>query len=423
MAVRHPYHFVPFRRNVPRETPQRPAGRSGSFECVLETLTPLCLKKHFEVLHRDGHAPYLTGSSLKGMVRSFLQMFGAGCGMNYDFEAKDKLPIPPTKLEERGLGLCTIEAACSVCRMFGFVNGDKSWGAKVRIRNSCPPPDWTNNQWLAMDNGGEKGLPRMMSYGPYRRSFYYPEGEAAGWKFYLHAKKQSRVHQDFASGDCVPAGIRFCFRVDYEGLTEEEFALLRFGLCLAVSNKVSGKRVALHHKVGYGKPLGYGSCEITISRETERSGFFQSDRPAAAPAFDLQPYFDLPGFGAIRKYCSWDEASDELQYPGGNWLLKNKDGTIPEFEAYLRQAAKAASPEDESAIVPVEPEPTLPDVLRVRVTSIKKNLVRIETMEEFGQPPKKYWTSFPVSPYFRKRVGDEYEQNVKELEKPLETLK
>lgn len=398
MAVRHPYHFAGFRNILNRECPQRfpPGGRSGIFSCRLTTLTPLCLKAHFASLRAKGEAPFLTGSSLKGTVRSFLQLLGAGCGMQYEYiPRKDQPEVTPPELG--GLSACASGEACPVCRLFGYVYGNSAWAAKVRFHDSERAAEWNPSRWMAMDNGKA----RMESQGPYRAGFYGPPDQPAGWKYYLHSKSLTGVDFRFHSPDCVPAGVSFEFRVDYQGLTPEEYTLLRFGLSLLdVSRKIQW-----HHKVGYGKPLGYGSCKVEI----ESQGREVHNATAEDDGAILEKYLgDARYVGRLAKYLDFLRAADALQYPGGAWLQDNPKGSIADYETWL--ASNATS-------VPPKQSPRITDVpsgrVTLRVTSCRNNVVKAETVDGFGERQARYRATWTAKSMFdRKNAGDLVEAEV-----------
>jgi hypothetical protein len=288
--------------------------------------------------------------------------------MNYEFD-----PDNPPELGV--LAACGKGEACAVCRIFGYVTDDSGWAAKVRFHDSTPLANWNDARWVPMGSGKA----RMPAHGPKRTSFYGPSSAPAGWKFYLHAKALTGSNEQFRSDDCVPAGSTFMFRVDYAGLTEEEYALLRFGLCL------QGSKLQLHHKVGYAKPLGYGSCLVELVEGGE------------ACHFDLSAYLDDRGpFRVISKYCDFKKAADELLYPGGTWLLDNPTGTIADYELWLN------GPEP-----PPPPPPPPSGRVKVRVTSCVGVIVKAETEQTYGEPPRKYRTTFKVTSTFNRPKKDD----------------
>ena len=163
MIIRHPYTFIPFPEILPRtgwpggiasgHERYQPGTFSGALDCILTTVSPLCIKEHFGQIHKTGAPPYIPGSSLKGMLRNTMQILGLGCvGQQFqNKKAKEyerKGAIDPLDLGD--LTACSKEETCMVCRLFGYgVEKDGSsddepfgWAARLRVFDSGPAQDW-----------------------------------------------------------------------------------------------------------------------------------------------------------------------------------------------------------------------------------------------------------------------------------------
>ena len=262
MRIRHPYNFVPFAPPLAREAMAtaanherfRPDLHSGTLHCTLETLSMLCIRPHFEDLRTRPLDAYLPASSLKGMARSMAQTLGAGCASLFEDHTEDpkhrremrlwrdsgmrgSKPAPRQRIapDLTGFEPCTQTAACVVCRVFGYAPGKDAdqgdplsgWAGKIRFHDSRPAQNW-DGCWVQPPRGNA----RWQAQGTYHTPFYYPDSanpsKPAGWKVYLHAKEITGAAEGFRPEACIPKGAFFDFDVDYENLSGEEFAVLRF---------------------------------------------------------------------------------------------------------------------------------------------------------------------------------------------------
>jgi hypothetical protein len=214
-------------------------GLSGVWKCVLETRTPLCIKSLFDRLAPPANKPaFLPGSSLRGMLRNTFQVLGAGCSYSYDWPGRN---VPG---EHSDLVECNRYDACPMCRVFGFVEGDFSWGGKVRFCDSEP----LAVQWVTVSVPKERP----------------PNPDGDGWMIFP-------VTPATNAGQfpcwCVPEYTQFRFRMDYWNLSEEEFDVLKFALTL----RYDPWKIALLHTLGYAKSAGLGACKITITDDKSRA--------------------------------------------------------------------------------------------------------------------------------------------------------
>jgi hypothetical protein len=422
MTIRHPFTFVPFPATLPREKwpGNRPSGHesyqpntlSGTFECTLTTITPLCIKEHFSQLHGKPAPPFIPGSSLKGMLRNTLQILGFGCaGQQFQNKTarqqeKDK-KIPPLELGH--MKPCDEGEACMVCRVFGYGvkkegrhDDDEAepfgWAAKVRIFDSEPAQDWNENRWVWMNDGACSvggHIPAMpQDQGPRHKAFYYPfgDGRPAGWKVYRHATRVTKIDDGYASGDCVKSGTRFPFRVEFESLSAAEFAAFQFALSLTHECPTHGDLASgrLLHKMGYGKGVGMGSCRVEITRRESLAvrRFFQE--PASAPAGEpcgLATLLDSQIFKGFRDARSTSGAADLLVFPTWQEFKDSPGKSIDDYDQFLaRQRPEVRFPQPPPPPHPPrQPDPiSLPKVVTGLITSIKNNVVRGETVEEYN---------------------------------------
>ncbi len=197
---------------------------SGAWICALEALTPVCIQSAFAKL-TDKDKAFLPGSSLRGMVRNVAEVLGAGCA-----EFHEGRPEPPEILATP----CTEEAACLVCRVFGFVHGDYSWAGEVRFHDTL-----------------SAAVP-WVKFGLSRAGFGGGGDGEEGWRVFPHRLPklpEGRIR-------CAATGSKFQFRVDYLNLDAEEYGLVKFALTLQHGE------IDLCHKLGYQKAQGLGSVLI-----------------------------------------------------------------------------------------------------------------------------------------------------------------
>jgi len=412
MIVRHPFIIVPFPETLSREPwPERGAGGhetfrkgafSGEFVCTLTTVTALCIKEHFRILHWDQKAPFIPGSSIRGMLRNTMQVLGFGCaGQQYQNQkARDQAEaelIP--KLELGHMGPCTRESACMVCRIFGYAVNDGSeekaapfgWAGKVRVLDSAEAPLWRQEMWKGINEvacsvaGYDPAQPQ--DHGPKRLAFYYKDGRPAGWKVYRHAKQVTRIHDsgvetpNYHSHDCVPARMSFAFRLEFENLTPSEYSALEFVLTLSHTcpTHSAENAIELAHKLGYGKGVGLGSCRITIDQRIFQSAarFLGETGGGNPPAFNLDEMFSSEVLKSVVKARKVKGAPDLLLFPKWTWFGRELKGTIGKFDQDLgAQELHVECPP------PPAPE-ALPGSVRCVITGMKA-IIKGETAEEYN---------------------------------------
>jgi CRISPR/Cas system CSM-associated protein Csm3 (group 7 of RAMP superfamily) len=395
--IRHPYQFIRFARNAPairNLTPAAMTGHervdpelySGTFHCELEAVTPLSIKQHFADLRRIRSRVWLPGSSIKGMIRNLAEMLGAGCTLYFGYKTQRRSPVDPhTPIQP-----CGPNAACPVCRIFGYAPPRKEggWQGKARFHDSASLP---RVQWMESPSGGNA---RLQFQDARHTAFYGTTQNPAGWKIYRHAKKATAAHPDFIA-PCVPSGTVFSFNVDFENLCAEEFAILQF--CLSLDHQCpehsADHAIRLCHKLGYGKGLGLGSCRIRVKTQLEDPRRYFGKSKIAEPAQPrdclLRAYLQQPGFEMVKSCLSWEGAADRLEFPDQKWFLGHSRDSIAQFEEEKNRGTQPV----ESGRVPIadltttRPAPTglpLNKRVKVKLTLIKGAQAAGVTLEEFG---------------------------------------
>ncbi|MBZ5534281.1 MAG: hypothetical protein LAO20_22885 [Acidobacteriia bacterium] len=396
---------------------------SGVLHCELETLTLLSLKQHFADLKRGDRA-WLPGSSIKGMVRNVAEMIGAGCTLYFKYKktreknfTEPRTPIRP----------CSAGNACLVCRVFGYAppGEEGGWQGKARFHDS---ESVIGVRWEESPGGGSG---RLQFHDARHTAFYGTTLNPAGWKIYPHGRNETRAQQGFIS-TCVPKSTKFSFRVAYENLDEEEFAVLRFALSLQ-HQCAQHLEVRLCHKLGYGKGLGLGSCRVNITKiepENPRRYLGESKVLASSPSPEclLAPYLLSPGFDMVKECLNWETAADRLEFPSQDWFADNSDKSIKYFEDEKNQQAAPAAvatpahrmviPQGGASQATPKGLPLNKRVL-VRVTEKKGNRAICETVEEFEGA--RYVGSFESGYMIAK--GDTYSVKVESVDNAKHTFK
>lgn len=428
MVLRHPYRFVRFPSTLDRVEKHEWAGHerllpghiSGVIECRLRTLTPLCEKQLFSDLKSRGRTPYLPGSTLKGLVRTTAQMLGAGCGgMQYSKPEHGDVTLPPH------LAGCKSESACLVCRVFGYSveKTEFGWAGKARFRDSDEVNAWTDQSWETMGIDGvitpSRPPARWQDPGPRHRPFYFEPGtdKPLGWKVYRHAKYVVKPDPEFGSDACVPAGREFRFQVEVENLTEEEAAVFSLALTLKHECPVhKGKNsVGLSHKLGYGKSIGMGSCDIEIVefRPISASRLLGAENDARTlPACGVTKYIDSPSFRDMERTLDWNKRADVLVFPKYGWFKDPaKFGkTISDYEADLNAEKLVilepkTTKKEEIAAPSASATVGIPKEVRFRVIRVPNNKIEGETVEAYNG--RKYKVLYINAGYPKPKTGQE----------------
>lgn len=205
---------------------------------------------------RRGGRPVLPGAAFKGVVRAVAEAVSRSCGPHF--------PACPDGMSDGGR---QVPAACPACRLFGWVGKGSAYRSRVRFGefDLADPPD-SAVQVL--------GLPALF---PPR--IQRPRAR----KFYLH---RPSVERGPVPAEVVRPGAAFTGQVWFEGLDQQELALLAFAL---------GLDGTFQPKVGRGKSAFLGSVRVELEQALLRRGqkeaeldlrglaasYGQGDRPVA----------------------------------------------------------------------------------------------------------------------------------------------
>lgn len=267
----NPYRMIPVREKIERRPPQtheKFRGKSGIISCTLENLTPLFVGKNQlnqqAFLTRNGK-PVIPGSSLKGMLRSLSEVIGGGCNI---IDSKGQY--------NKSLAACNNASnLCIACRMFGMRSNARVHTGNVSVGDALIREDTpeTKNFQILLSSCGTR-------HEPFYRSPKTGQLDGKSRKYYFHQPLRTdsvpnvpeKLKPHAWDIKALLPSHHFDFEVHFSNLTQDELELLMYALvleeeCQSVIGdeklKLSGP---LRHKIGNAKPLGLGSCHITINK-------------------------------------------------------------------------------------------------------------------------------------------------------------
>ena len=273
----NPYRWVRVSdRAVQHEIPgyhHRLSGISGRLTCELVALTPVFVgaggKTGEFVRHEGNKQPYIPATSLKGAIRSLVEVVGNAAVPAQNVYAEVDEPHQPSKA-------CDGSRLDVAARMFGYLDRGNVFSGLVcfsdaELVGSDPSPNRWNQYNVAV------GQPKR------KHRAFYPDN--ARRKFYHHHCNLKKLVSppagitQTAPVRPAPPGTRFQFTVNFTNLRETELDLLLYCLVLEEEATVTLSPAALgrganqegitlkgplRHKVGGAKPHGAGSVRISV---------------------------------------------------------------------------------------------------------------------------------------------------------------
>lgn len=216
---------------------------------------------------KNGRGEYIIpGSSLKGMLRTVAEALGNGCltlfGGDYEQHRVNYRPKVPREFYRCDQS----DNLCITCRTFGMLSGRSVFLGKVNVGDAV-----AYSEKIYVYDRPIYTKP-LMEPKPRHASFYLdPTGQhIAGRKFYFHHSPDYEPLTDsrliyFGNKPAnryiqpLDYGTQFHFRVDFTNLEEDEFGVLLLSIMLEEN---------MRHKIGYAKPLGLGSVQLTPTSMT-----------------------------------------------------------------------------------------------------------------------------------------------------------
>lgn len=279
MSFANPYNFVAINEEkIPREkdlvTHEKFSRHSGKLVCNIRFISNFITagtnnKREKKQLLINRKA-CIQASSLKGMLRATAEAISNSC-ISLMSRSHEGLVN-----ENALINSCNVDnGLCICCRLFGTTaKEDKtneesfSFRGKIRLSDAEYIGYYDEgNVKTGADPFSIKYLKNhlLSSPKPQHESFYLNGTKIKGRKFYYHQKSDKLLdssERDTAKVTLIKEGAVFQFTLTFENLTEEEYALLLWTIEL---------EPGLGHRIGMGKPIGLGSCEIEITELKEIS--------------------------------------------------------------------------------------------------------------------------------------------------------
>ena len=285
----NPYDFIPLGNPSARRPPpghDTLPSTAGNIRARLTTQGPFLIARQ-----NHGQNPItpleagkvIPGSSLKGMFRSLAEMAGGGCiSLSSSLYERGEYRYRRHAEAPGAFAPCSdIDQLCVTCRMFGALIRGAAWKRLVAPGEA---------RW---QGGGGMAPTRLFNVivgqpKPDHAAFYVKGNRVRGRKAYYHhpdAIIQSAPARQVAFGALQTFQVRalepgqvYELNVRHEGLEADEYALLLYALFL---------EEGLAHKLGWGKPMGFGSVKI---------------EPLGIEETDLRARYRRGGGSATRKH-------------------------------------------------------------------------------------------------------------------------
>ena len=337
----NPYNFVSLNEDGPDRKKEYPGQHkfhgdrySGTLHCQLNVLTPLIsidqrdfrlyqLKENdditpLKVPHgkkkgqtyerikcfkflKDRHgSPILQGASLKGMVRSVYEAINNSClCMAATEKNKGKNSYKFNDLGAYRNSECrNHNELCPACSLFGTVNENVHFQGRVFIKDAILPEGCLSPkpplEIKAENTKPYKFLKELSGPKPRHHPTYGKNGQRggdiAGRKFYYHHQnpkfdviEQNSNDRSSAIDEIALPGCVFEFQIYVANLKSEELSTLLLAIELDEG---------LGHKIGLGKAIGLGSCQISI--DPEKSVLYRpSDRYSSLVNDKISDWYSL----------------------------------------------------------------------------------------------------------------------------------
>lgn len=351
----NPYRLIPIREEIRRRPPrthERVSGNSGVLSCTLVNLTPLFIGGHGA---GNFHPPMLRqnkrvipGASLKGMLRSLVEIVGGGC-----FVVQNERMPHDAKHDS-----CEkTDELCVGCRMFGMIGKQVHMG-NVRIGDALIREERAETIPLEVLLANNK-----LRHEPFYRNPNSSRLDGNNRKLYFHQPKRKESTPPIPASisdkawriDAVKPGHHFDFEIQFVNLAEDELDLLVYALALEENVEVAvGKgedRVRLsgplRHKIGNAKPAGLGSSHIEIRKMVRLpepgKRFASLSGGTMGATLEGKALRDeigkrtakwrddtSPTMTALRKMMVWDESDPrDFRYPDYTWFKNSQNSGTP----------------------------------------------------------------------------------------------
>lgn len=298
----------------------KPGNLTGKIICTLKNLTPLFTggekientgknSQHTKILFLcDSQNYIISASTLKGTIRNIIEVITTSCIKN---------------VEEKGVPEefkpCTVQdKLCFACRLFGSTGDNEQKNTDEKgIKNSATLggrvffTDATLKKSEAKIIDSPVTMANLSSPSTNKKKYYYQQNgnTIRGRKFYWHHEdkielgkeikfKKVRETKSNSSLQYLKSDNIFTFEIGFKNLTDIELGVLIYSLQL---------EEGLAHKIGMGKPLGLGTCEIKIEKLLIESGDKYKSFTKSYKNGDISFYKDI----CIKRYM--DDKRKEIK--------------------------------------------------------------------------------------------------------------
>ncbi len=345
----NPYDFIPLgepSRRQPAPGHDFLARSGGTIRAQIETLGPFLIAEQNRgsqnAIRPLKQGRIIPGSSIKGMLRTLAEIVGGACiSLSGSLYQRGRYSYAAAE-EPRGFAPCeNPRRLCSTCRMFGMLHRSTAWKGLIEPGEAVlPAPDRPRTATHNVVVGQPK---------PSHSSFYVKDGKIRGRKaYYPHpdqllvsppAHKASFGARQTIQLEALEPGQRYEFTLRHQGLDDDSYALLLYAMFL---------EGGLAHKLGWGKPMGFGSVRITpISieeidlRARYRRGGDQATTHYGGGAAEGR-VSALTGriradqserMTTLRRILAFPGPDVVFQYPKFDWFKDNPKVSLEEFNA------------------------------------------------------------------------------------------
>lgn len=265
-----------------------------------------------------------------------------------------------TSLNEKvgDLGYCDTDKLCPACLLFGNINGDKAISGRVRFSDALTSEyDYSKSKFIYLISGSPKYSNKYF-YGKYNNGEDWDNmSSIAGRKFYWHHKpnldeiklkvnynENNKLKSRYYYIDNNNFNNKFVGKVYFEDLTKEEVNMLYKAISL-----IDDKHC---HKLGHGKPFGFGSCNFTItSLKCEELNLDDIKNNVSWTISETDRELDyILDFNALDSYVSqkikvnYPYNEDYIKEEGFKWFVSNKKSNNPQTLKPLISGNNRVSP-------------------------------------------------------------------------------
>lgn len=359
---KNPYNFVKIDWSKKPEkkyplTYEKFKGKSGRIKLKITSLSPLFIRHTYEenekrkpdginlpiqFAHNKKNEYFIPGSSLKGMLRATAEAIVNSCLTVFDGSYERKKITYELKYDY--FKSCRGKEICITCRVFGMQSKSASFKGKINVSDAkCKTPIRFYKDVI---------LPILSTPKPHHTAFYSDPSEKgkniiAGRKFYYHENnviEESEIKYSNRTNKPYNMKIKpldkenvFYGTVDFENLTEEELSLLIYAIVL---------EDGMCHKIGMGKPVGFGSIKVEIEN-IEFYNFLdrlllRRELVEKCEGESLEHYIKTKtklfrenkdiNLESLRKIWKYPPEKDIIyKYPERDWFKRNSNVTLKEL--------------------------------------------------------------------------------------------